>query len=69
MKETSREKRVAETTVKPNWRKNCPTCPDMRATGVKTTTSTRVMAMAARPISARPLIAARRGGSPLARWR
>ena len=37
MNETSREKRVAATTVKPNWRKNCPTCPDMSATAVKTT--------------------------------
>ena len=43
--------------------------PDMKAMGAKTTTSTRVMAMAAKPISLRPLTAASRGPSPFWRWR
>jgi len=32
--ETKREKSVAAVMVSPNWRKNWPTMPDMKATGV-----------------------------------
>ena len=56
--ETKREKRVAKTTVSPNCLKNWPTRSPRKATGAKTTTSQRVIAMAAIPISRRPSIAA-----------
>ena len=67
--ETNSESSVAEAITRPNWRKKPPTVPDMNATGVNTTTSTRVIAMAAIPISLRPLMAASCGSSPISRWR
>ncbi len=67
--ETSRERSVAHTTVRPNSRKNCPTISVMKAMGAKTTTSQRVIAIAARAISFRPFTAAARGSSPRAMWR
>ena len=66
VKETRRESSVAQTTVSPNWRKNWPTMSVRNAMGAKTTTSQRVMAIAARPISRRPRTAAVLGSSP--RW-
>ncbi len=67
--ETSSEDKVATTTTRANSPRNLPTMPGKNAMGKKTTTSTSVMTMAARPISRRPLIAARKGGSPCSRWR
>ena len=69
VKDTSRERSVAETTVIPNCRKNCPTISCRKAMGPKTTTSQSVMATAARPISIRPRTAAVRGSSPRWMWR
>ena len=69
VKETSRDRSVAQTTVRPNWRKNWPTMSVMNAIGAKTTTSHSVMATAASAISCRPFTAAARGSSPRAMWR
>ena len=55
------EHSVAAAIVKPNSLKKAPTWPLTRPVGAKITTSTSVMVSAARPISARPLIAAARG--------
>ena len=63
------EHSVAAAIVKPNSLKKAPTWPLTRPVGAKITTSTRVMVSAARPISARPLIAAARGDSPRDRCR
>ena len=59
----------ANTMVRPNWRKNCPVMPDIKAIGKKVTASHRVMATAAIPISIRPFSAASSGASPIFRWR
>jgi len=67
VKETRRLKRVANTTVAPKGRKNLPTMPPIIAIGTNTTTSVMVMATAARPISARPSIAACVGDFPIER--
>ena len=69
VKEMNREKREAKTIVRPNCLKNCPVMLDMKAIGRKTTTSQSVIAMAAMPISIRPVTAASFASSPLARWR
>ena len=69
VKEMKREKREAKTIVRPNCLKNCPVMLDMKAIGRKTTTSQSVIAMAAMPISIRPVTAASFASSPLARWR
>ena len=69
MNDTNSENNVAEITTSPNWRKYWPVIPDMKAIGANTTMSTRVMAIAAKPISLRPLTAASRGPSPICRWR
>lgn len=58
VKETNRENNAAKAMVNPNSLKNCPAMPDINATGANTTTSQSVMAIAARPISLRPSIAA-----------
>ncbi len=63
------ENSVAIATVIPNWRKNCPVMPPMNAIGTKTTTSTSVIVIAARPISVRPLRAASLGSSRSRRCR
>ena len=46
--------------VRPNWRKNCPTMPLMKATGTKTATMVSVVARTLRLISLRAL---ERGGA------
>src|SRR5215813_9128700 len=67
--DTNREKSVADAITRPKSRKIAPMNPVMNAIGVYTTTSTRVIAIAAMPISERPLIAASFGSSPRWRWR
>ena len=67
--ETSSDDSVATTTTSANSPKNLPTMPGRKAMGKNTTTSTSVMTMAARPISSRPLMAARTADSPISRWR
>ena len=49
VKETSSEKSVATATVRPKARKNIPMMPPIQSIGRKTTTSTRVMVIAAMP--------------------
>ncbi len=62
---TSKEKSTATVTVRPNCLKNCPGMPPMEATGTKTTTMVRVVAITARPISSSASMAARKGGLPM----
>ncbi len=69
VKDTSRDRSVAATTVTPNWRKNWPTMSERNAMGAKTTTSHSVMATAASPISILPRTAAVRASSPRRMWR
>ncbi len=64
VKDTTSDIMVVAATVKPNSLKNEPMVPLTSPTGAKITTSTRVIASAARPISARPLIAAWGGAAP-----
>ena len=52
--DTSSEKSVATTMTKPNSRMYWPMMPVKNAIGVKTTTSTKVIVIAALPISVRP---------------
>jgi hypothetical protein len=59
--ETNRENNDAKAIVKPNSLKKAPAIPDINATGTYTTISHKVIAMAARPISLRPSIAALTG--------
>ena len=63
--ETSSENSVAAAIVIPNSLKSRPMLPDMKLTGRNTITSTRVIEMAARPISLRPISAAARGSVAL----
>ncbi len=58
------EKMVAKTTVNPNCLKNCPTIPDIKAIGVKTTTFVIAAAITATAISEVPFSAANLGDSP-----
>jgi hypothetical protein len=67
LNETYSDSSVAVATVRPNWRKNWPMTPPMKAIGTKTTTSTNVLAASASPISARPSNAASFGGLPIPR--
>ena len=64
MKLTSSEASVAATITMAKLRRNAPTIPVMKMIGPQTATSTRVIAMAAIPISERPLTAACFGSSP-----
>ncbi len=67
--DTNSEVSVATTTHSENSTKNLPTTPGRNAIGKNTTTSTRVMTIAAKPISERPFTAAMSGGSPSLWWR
>ncbi|GBD30564.1 hypothetical protein HRbin32_01672 [bacterium HR32] len=69
VKAANRLNSVTVATVRPKGRRSCPNTPPDRPRGTNTTTSTRVMATAARPISLRPFRAASAGGSPRSRWR
>ena len=64
VKATKSEMSTAAVMVRPNWRKNWPTMPSMKATGTNTATRVRVVASTARAISCVPLLAATAGGSP-----
>ncbi|KFB78623.1 MAG: hypothetical protein AW06_000031 [Candidatus Accumulibacter cognatus] len=55
--------------VHPNWTKNLPATPLMKAVGRKTAISVKVVAMTARPISSAASIAAWNGVLPMRRWR
>ena len=50
--------RTAAATVTPNWRKNLPAMPVVKATGRKTATMVMVVAVTARPTSDVPSLAA-----------
>ena len=67
--ETSSENSVATVTTMPNSCMYLPTNPLRNASGKNTTTSTSVIAIAAPPISVRPLIAASPGDCPMSRCR
>ncbi len=67
--ETNSENSVATVTTMPNSFMYWPTKPLKNASGKKTTTSTSVIAIAAPPISVRPLMAASAGACPMSRCR
>ena len=67
--ETSIDSSTAAETVRPNWKKNRPIMPSMKATGTNTATMERVVATTARPISEVASSAARMRGLPISRWR
>jgi len=69
VKETKRETRTAKVTVIPNWKKKRPTIPFMNATGTKTATMEKVVAMTASPISLVPSRAAAKWSFPRSRCR
>src|SRR5262245_63498386 len=48
VKATKSDITTAATIVSPNWRKNCPTMPDMKATGTNTAVTVNVVARTAR---------------------
>ncbi len=66
MRATISENTTAAATVSPNWRKNCPGMPGMKATGTNTARMVAVVATTASPISAEASIAARQG--PRSGW-
>jgi hypothetical protein len=69
VKETNSEIRTAAETITPNWKKNRPMMPPMKATGRKTATMQKVVASTASPISSVPSIAAWRCVLPNPMWR
>jgi len=69
VKLTKRETSTAKVTVTPNWKKIRPMTPPMKATGMNTATTAKVVAMTARPISSVPSLAARSCDFPISRWR
>ncbi len=64
VKATSSETRIENAIVRPNEYMNWPTMPPMNATGRKTTTSDRVVARTASPISRVPSMVASSGPRP-----
>ena len=58
MRATTSEKKTAMAAVHPNWTKNLPATPLMKAVGRKTAISVKVVAMTARPISSAASMAA-----------
>ena len=60
---------TATATVIPNWKKNRPMMPCMKAIGTNTATIANVVAITARPISSVPSSAAARWLLPSDRWR
>jgi hypothetical protein len=56
--DTNRETATAAATVTPNWKKIFPICPPMKATGMNTAMTARVVEKTARPISSVPSFAA-----------
>ena len=69
VKLTNSETSTATATVRPNWKKNCPTMPFMKAIGTNTATIANVVAMTASPISSVPSRAAAGWLLPMPRWR
>ena len=63
------EIRTATEMVTPNWKKNFPMIPFMKATGRKMATMAAVVAAAANVISRAPTEAALILPSPCSRWR
>ena len=66
---TTSEKNTAIAAVQPNWTKNLPAMPLMKAVGRNTAIRVKVVAITARPISSAASVAACSGGFPWARWR
>ena len=66
---SSSEMRTATEIVTPNWKKNLPMMPFMKATGRKMATMARVAAAAAKVISRAPTEAALILPSPCSRCR
>jgi hypothetical protein len=64
-----REINTATVMVTPNWKKNFPMMPFMKATGRKMAMIARVAAAAAKVISRAPVEAAFTLPSPCSRWR
>jgi hypothetical protein len=58
MRATTSEKNTAIAAVQPNWTKNLPATPLMKAVGRKTAIRVKVVAITARPISSAASIAA-----------
>ena len=58
MRATTSEKNTAIAAVHPNWTKNFPGTPLMKAVGRKTAISVKVVAITAMPISSAASIAA-----------
>jgi len=69
VKETSSDTSTAAVTVMPNSPKMTPARPGTKATGRKTATTVKVVAITARAISSVPLRAAVFGSSPISRCR
>lgn len=69
MKLTNSDTSTATATVRPNWKKNLPTMPLMKAIGTNTATMAKVVAITASPISSVPSRAAVAWSLPMARWR
>ena len=61
--------KTAIAAVQPNWTKNLPGTPPMKAVGRNTATKVKVVAMTARPISSAASIDATNGFLPMRRWR
>ncbi len=58
VKLTNNDTSTATATVSPNWKKNWPTMPFIKAIGTKTATIAKVVAITASPISSVPSRAA-----------
>ncbi len=69
VKETKSETATAKVTVMPNWKKNRPMTPFMKATGTNTAMMERLVASTARPISEVPFRAAVMWSWPCSRCR
>ena len=69
VKETKSDTSTAKATVIPNWKKNRPTIPFIKATGTNTAMTDIVVASTASPISLVPSRAAVKWSSPRSKWR
>jgi len=69
MRATTSEKNTAIAAVQPNWTKNLPAMPGMKAVGRNTAIRVKVVAITARPISSAASSAACNGLLPMRMWR
>ena len=65
---STRDKRTVAVMVTPNWKKNFPMIPFIKATGKKIATMAKVAAKAAKEISRAPTMAASIRGRPSSWW-